>query len=248
MALKLRLYKFDKRPNSTKKPAGTDTYKEVEFTMKASCSVTNPILNLNLSGNDALGYNYMYIPDFDRYYFIDDIVYSGGIWSWDVYAHVDVLATWKADIKSSTQYLARSVGNANGNLIDNLYPTYTTYTNSSTASVRYDSNNVSARLIGSNTSSSVPYFGVNYSNGYFCVGITGNNGTGVTYYRMSYNVFRIFVNKLFTKNPSDMSDVSQGIANAIYDPISYVSSCRWYPDITLPSSGILSTYTINLGR
>ena len=66
-------------------------------TLKDSTSVINPIIRIKSSDAGITTYNYMYISELHRYYFIDDIVsINNGIW--EISGHVDVLETYKNDI------------------------------------------------------------------------------------------------------------------------------------------------------
>ena len=58
-------------------------------------SIINPVIEV--AGIDARQYNYCYIPDLGRYYFIRhvDSVHSG---LWQIHLHVDVLKTYAAQI------------------------------------------------------------------------------------------------------------------------------------------------------
>ena len=51
--------------------------------LKDDCSVENPVIVLK-TGTNISGYNYMYIPDFGRYYYIGDIV-SVGLNMWEIH-------------------------------------------------------------------------------------------------------------------------------------------------------------------
>lgn len=73
--------------------------------LKNDCSVLRPVIIIATSDN-ITGFNYMYIPDFGRYYFIDDIT-SLNNGRWEVSAHVDVLETYKADILSNNAVIRR---------------------------------------------------------------------------------------------------------------------------------------------
>lgn len=66
---------------------------EINFTLKEDTNILNPILKL--AGYN--GGNYCYIPDFNRYYFIDNYnLNSQGIY--ELFLSVDVLATYKEDL------------------------------------------------------------------------------------------------------------------------------------------------------
>lgn len=96
-----------------------------EFTcdLKADTSVLKPTLILQ-SASSLAGFNYMYIPDFNRYYFIDDIVSKNNV-IWEVSGHVDVLQTYKAGILSNTAVLRRQQNKYNTYLNDDKWPVYT---------------------------------------------------------------------------------------------------------------------------
>lgn len=115
------LYHFTKKVNSTKVPnVSPDTF---QCLMRTGSSIVNPVIEIRLPQNsDMLTYNYAYIPSFgSRYYFIDDIVYDTGIYV--LYLSVDVLATYKTDIKDSTQFILRAANLYNYNIIDTAYLT-----------------------------------------------------------------------------------------------------------------------------
>ena len=64
--------------------------------LKDNTSVLDPVIIIQTSDN-IYTYNYMYISDFGRYYFINDIVSLNNN-RWMIKAHVDVLETYKVPI------------------------------------------------------------------------------------------------------------------------------------------------------
>lgn len=80
--------------------------KSVEANLKNDVSVINPTLVLNYTAN-ILDSNYCFIPKFNRYYFIDEIVPISGD-RCIVKCRVDVLESFKEDIKSLTVILDKS--------------------------------------------------------------------------------------------------------------------------------------------
>ena len=93
----------------------------VDCVLKDGTSVENPVLLLS-SGNIA-GCNYMYIPDFHRYYYVNDIVcVRNGLW--EVHGHVDVLMTYSSGIKGCTATLKRQENLFNMYLDDPEFKTY----------------------------------------------------------------------------------------------------------------------------
>ena len=80
--------------------------KSVEANLKNDVSVINPTLVLAYTEN-ILESNYCFIPKFNRYYFIDEIVPITGD-RCIVKCRVDVLESFKEDIKSLTVILDKS--------------------------------------------------------------------------------------------------------------------------------------------
>ena len=74
--------------------------KSVECNLKNDVSVINPTLVLAYTEN-ILGSNYCFIPKFNRYYFIDEIIPITADRS-IIKCKVDVLESFKNDIKSLT--------------------------------------------------------------------------------------------------------------------------------------------------
>ena len=66
MAITVTLYSFTKRENSTKRPStgGTD----FSCTLIEDTSLMNPTFKLSIA-NNPIGKNYVYVADFNRYYF-----------------------------------------------------------------------------------------------------------------------------------------------------------------------------------
>lgn len=111
------IYTVTKKPNSTEQPVGAGT--SFSFTLKGACSVQAPVLLVKTRPSG----NYIQIPDFGRYYWITDVRYEIGEWS--ISCVCDVLATYKTEIGTSSQYVVRSASDQDPYLIDNLYPTRT---------------------------------------------------------------------------------------------------------------------------
>lgn len=90
--------------------------------LKDGTSVENPIL-LITNYNNITDCNYMYIDDFHRYYFIEDIVsIRQGLW--EVHAHVDVLESYANQIKACSATLKRQEHLFNMYLDDPEFKTY----------------------------------------------------------------------------------------------------------------------------
>lgn len=73
--------------------------------LKRDTSILKPVL-LVASVQDIFTYNYMYISEFGRYYFIDD-VRSVNNNLWEISGHVDVLETYKTQILANNAVIRR---------------------------------------------------------------------------------------------------------------------------------------------
>ena len=72
--------------------------------LREGCEVVNP--TVIVEGDNLSDFNYMYIPEFHRYYFITGITsVKKGLWQID--GHCDVLETYKDSIKANTAILKR---------------------------------------------------------------------------------------------------------------------------------------------
>lgn len=85
----------------------------------------NPVILLDKAQVNLINVNYMYIPEFGRYYFITNIVGAAG-GRVEVHGHVDVLFTYDSSIRECPVIAARSSNNYNTYLHDNmrLFNTY----------------------------------------------------------------------------------------------------------------------------
>lgn len=92
-------------------------------TLRENCDVLNPSITFDVDISQVINANYMYIPDFNRYYFVTDIEIlnnrliriSGG---------VDVLETYKTQILLQTGVIYRQENQWNLYLDDGFFKTY----------------------------------------------------------------------------------------------------------------------------
>ena len=102
--------------NKTKTLLGTLT-----GTLKDSCSIKNPVFTINRPLNDSLiTANYVNIPLFGRYYFIEDLVIDGQFYIY--YCKCDVLESFYNDFKNIPQVITRHETQFNVNLQDDQLP------------------------------------------------------------------------------------------------------------------------------
>lgn len=109
--------------------------------LKEETSILRPVIRI-LTTSDITGYNYMYIAQFNRYYFIDDIV-SVHNNRWEVSAHVDVLETYKSQILSNSGVIRRQ------EKLFNLYlddPEFKTYNYEQLQTIKFPANTFSKTL------------------------------------------------------------------------------------------------------
>lgn len=90
--------------------------------LKERTSILRPVIRIR-TNSDITGYNYMQISQFSRYYFIDDIVSIHND-VWEVSGHVDVLETYKTQIKANTAVIKRQQSQYNLYLDDPEFRTY----------------------------------------------------------------------------------------------------------------------------
>lgn len=88
-------------------------------TLRDSSSIINPLITI--SGDVSISHaNYAYIPDFGRYYFIDGIEsIRNGLWRFSM--HVDVLYTYREQIKSNHAIIERNEIDYDLKLNDGLF-------------------------------------------------------------------------------------------------------------------------------
>lgn len=220
----IRFYNFAKRENSTKQPAsGSGT--EYNVILKENASLINPVVILRLTEKPV--YNYAYIPDMDRFYYIDDIE-NDGKERWVISMHTDVLASFKVEIGNASLYVLRSAADYDGNIVDNYYPVKVTKTN-----VR---NTVDSLVNAGGTSAFA-----NIDNGCFIVGIVGHspsssfNFGSIRYYAIERSQLDTLVTQLLSDSVaqnaglSGSGDFSLELQKSIIDPLSFIKSCIWVP-------------------
>lgn len=114
MAFTIKLYKSNAEKERVNK---TDFLKnEIELTgvLRDATSVISPTIRIEYDGNISQ-YNYAYIPEFGRYYYIDNII-SVQNKLWEINMSCDVLMTYKSDI-----YLQKAIINKSEKEFNKMY-------------------------------------------------------------------------------------------------------------------------------
>ena len=95
---------------------------DVTGTLRENCSIIDPIIKMSAIGNNLLTSNYAYIAEFARYYYITNIVCVGDLF--EVHMHVDVLMSFRGDIRANSAVIARQEHAYNLYLADGVFKTY----------------------------------------------------------------------------------------------------------------------------
>lgn len=76
-----------------------------DCTLRDTVSITAPVITVTM--HNPVGYNYCYLPDFGRFYFVNDITaIRTGVWQLSL--QVDVLMSFKDEIRNMTAILERT--------------------------------------------------------------------------------------------------------------------------------------------
>lgn len=220
-----------KRVNSTLIPSLSGG-EIITISLKDPCSVIDP--RILLKHTNPTSYNYVYIPAFNRYYFINDWTSDHGMW--EAKCHVDVLSTYRATIRNSTQYVLRSYSTYDLNIQDDYYPT--------------DCVKDHFRLAGKDSPSGSDYFPFNGAYSYIigCVGIPSDtpiqanyyNGS-VTYYWVTPGQMLDIINYLMSTNAitdifGNITDISMELQKGLLNPLQYITSVIKVPvECTTPT-------------
>lgn len=123
MLIKLSLTKSDRRDMT--KIVQNET--SLEGTLRNETSVINPDILIEIE--NPTSFNYMYIPEFHRYYFINDMEHVRND-LWRIKGHVDVLQTYANEIFASNAIIDKSADNQENKYIgdDTWVPTVKTKT------------------------------------------------------------------------------------------------------------------------
>lgn len=217
--MQIYLYKFNKRPNSTAQPLPT-AGKAFTVQVKDECSFITPVLrfspdNLVSGVFSPSAYNYAQIAYWQRFYYITDWQYING--SWEATLSVDVLASFKAEIGTTSAYVVRAAGASDGSIIDNFYPAKT---------------NVNITRVSAASS----WYAVSPTGGTFVIGVISGKQLGrvgaVVYYALTSAELTSLMNYLFSNNifnASNITEIGEGLFKSLFNPSEYIVSCMWFP-------------------
>lgn len=198
-------YTYSKRKNSTAQPTGGD---DIEISLKEPCSVLSPILELQTIP-DPSGWNYCYLMDFGRYYYVGDWTYYRGTWS--ATCEVDPLASWRAQIKSQTLFVLYSATEYNLQVLDTRLA----------ATAEYDRQVTTEAFAGAKANAQIQ------PQGYFALTVlagtsTWSTGAATTYF-LTYQQMQMFARELL--QPDGWDALKQFFTN----PVDGIIDCYYLP-------------------
>lgn len=88
----------------------------IDCKIKDDCSILNPTLIIQI---DSVAYNYVYIPEFNRYYYIDDIVTLNSRLK-EISCSVDVRQSYREQLRNTPAIIARNERYYNQYIPDNM--------------------------------------------------------------------------------------------------------------------------------
>lgn len=95
-------------------------HETISGTLREDCSIINPVLSVEgLTPVQIKEVNYAYIPDFGRYYFINNITLKGKLY--EISMHVDVLMSFKDSIRDNEAVISRQQNTYNLYLRDGVF-------------------------------------------------------------------------------------------------------------------------------
>lgn len=218
--MKVIFYTFFKKSNSTKQP-NEQPVATPDCKLKENTSIMNP--SIIITGLDSwTTVNYAYIPDFHRYYFVQNVTAINST-TCQIDLDVDVLASFKSSITEQEFTVERcSKVPEKWMLADPLiYPTYdwSTAVSSAQKSDWWS------------------------DTGSFLVRVT--NADGLVNYMMDYASLQELLN--YTCNAGNFTDVLQDEAvKSVFNPFKYIAAVIWVPLSYAKYSGTAVT-TIKLG-
>lgn len=236
MSLTVDFWTFGKRENTTTIPSSNPVKTYSTVLLKDNCSVVNPALEIREAVTTrVMDWNYCYIHEFRRYYWVSDWVWNLGVWVCEL--QVDVLGSFRTEIGNQNLYILRSYqdssGNTlfDGNVVDSTYPclaSRATYT-------AYSVNNPFSGLYGNN-------------DGTYIVGLINKSASGVKYYAFNFLGFRVLCSQLFNYSSGwlniDPTEISEDLQKALVNPFQYLVSAFYIPiPVTWFTSNNIGTVT-----
>lgn len=119
--MNITLYKLTQNRLLIAKNVNSYQSKILTGSLKSYVDISNPTITIEATYNDIMIYNYVYIKDLSRYYFITNITLLDNNLI-ELSLHVDVLKTYQSYITQFYGYVERSYNQGNNLISDNLLP------------------------------------------------------------------------------------------------------------------------------
>ena len=230
--LAAEFFEFAKKDNSTARPED-GTGRTYRIGLKENVNLNRPEFILYLGTALTPYWNYVHVPELNRYYFIDSWEWISNK-NWVAYCTVDVLATYKNEIGLQTLYVTRSASRRDTNIIDMLYPAKADLTTQSTVTT-------SPFLVSDE---------IRINNGCFIVGCESPDGYfgNLDYYILSGNDLTDLCDYLVNDAIKDqvngytLNDCSIALQRSLVNPLQFIRSCMWFP-IPYATMTSLGAYT-----
>lgn len=125
MSFPITLYRNDSAPNVVNKKIEAVSSTITQGTLRDGTSITDPVIVIqaNAPGFHKNHCNYLYIEEFERYYYITNIV-SINYTLWEIHCHVDVLMSFAEKIKEQQAIVSKQQGKFNLMLDDGSFMCY----------------------------------------------------------------------------------------------------------------------------
>lgn len=217
MAFSVDFYQFNKKSNSTLRPSTASA--SYNCVIKRGSGLISPKIELDIGLTTAPTWNYCYISNFGRFYYISEWYNENALWIANL--KCDVLATYRNEIGSSSLYALRTSVTSlhDGRVVDTLYPTKADCTYS----------RVDIPILWNERSQSL-------FSGMYIVGIVNKSGNygSVKYYGLAPGTLTLMNeylldDKLLEDNNFDLQNAAYALQKSLIDPMQYVKSCVYLP-------------------
>ena len=207
-------------------PGVNDTYDEYTIYLKQPCSILTPEIVLDTGNytNRPL-YNYVYLTDFGRWYFITDIISDGKLWIFK--CKVDVLASFRTGIGDWSGYVLRSSHESDGHVSDGAYPGLSKYSVNGQSSVTY-----------SDTQHKATPWVISVSSGCFVLGMQSQDGAlgSIKYIALSPANMQTLCASLASDTVTSakgfddiIASIGTAMTKQLVDPLQFIKTAMWIP-------------------
>ena len=232
MAISATFYKNDKKVNSTKLPVSSPDDIVLSVELKDVVNLFTPSLIIStdtfVSGGHIINpmkWNYCYLPDFERYYFVRS--WSWVLGRWECSLEVDVMASFKTEIGNTSAFVLRAASQYDPDLIDTKYPTETQI-----SGAEQDTQTPSGNIV---TVWNTNIKNASIDDGFYVISVINDDDNaigGVSHYALSAYSMAELMNKLYSA-PTWMgitdANISNDLQKMLINPIQYINSCMWIP-------------------